>query len=831
MSFPRAPLKRFNERMGCAPAPGHYDVKQAEGSKGPVSFEKANRFRKQKDAGDQVDLDVEKGLVSPASSRKNPNCTAPVGQMDATLALEHKKQKMLEQEIRGLLQHRGEQDKRLQALEEELKKVESKLAAAVREKSSLTSNVATLERQLSEFHKANELLKAKCSDDSKKKKINALCLELIEVKNKTDAKDKEINYLQISLESQVKLLQADQEASKATVAALQERNRSLEEMHQATKFHNEDLEKEMDKFHALTEELRQENTVLQDYLEKANEKIQDLQLKLSSNVSEYENKLQLMSTDMEEKCMASTVKQQQTEKDLGAMQDLLKQSTDDIADLQEKLTLIEEHKLKLEEAKIETELKLSCCLEELSQIKIQFEGTKEEINLSAEQLVEKERETINLQNCLKEREAIHCEQIQEINTKCQLLEQEKERVEAECRELEQSLTRELALLKEKLDKTEQDLQQKQDLIFSITQEKEFSVSIHEQLYAIHGEMSKEKLVLEEELECALDELELLQLKEVEVEKLVGQLEEENEMKTRQLDKLQEELDGKIAELGKINEIHNKAVNELREEQRKALRKLGDVEAQFESYRLSVTVELKSRQESNTTLAKELAEFQNQIKEQQQQLAESQLSKDKAKEEYARMLLEVQMKLAQKKPELKKLEETYNLKVNELERKLEQALAFQVEKQRGVAVEEHVLAELKAEVQKWQALYEELHNKVKPFQDQLDSFEREKNAVLSEHGATQEELNNLSTDYAKLLGHQNQKQKIKHVMKLKQENAQLKQEMTKLRSQLSREKAEKKNQEPHGQSIKGFDPAKAFKHTAKENVVPTTPLREGNINVH
>lgn len=60
-----------------------------------------------------------------------------------------------------------------------------------------------------------------------------------------------------------------------------------------------------------------------------------------------------------------------------------------------------------------------------SQIKMQFEGAKEEINLSAEQLVEKERETINLQNCLEQREAIHCEQIQEINTKCQLLEQEK----------------------------------------------------------------------------------------------------------------------------------------------------------------------------------------------------------------------------------------------------------------------------------------------------------------------------------------------------------------------------------------------------------------------
>ncbi|XP_051869429.1 hyaluronan mediated motility receptor isoform X1 [Pristis pectinata] len=836
MSFPRAPLKRFNESAGCAPAPGHYDVKQVESSKGPVSFEKANRFKKQKDTGSQMTVEVEKGLVSPASSRKNLNCTAAVGQKDATLTLELKKQKMLEQEIRCLLQQRGEQDKRLQSLEEELKKVESKLAAAVREKTSLTSNVASLERQLSELHKANELLKAKFSDDGTKKKINALCLELIEVKNKTDAKDKEeevlkeISYLQISLESQVKLLQADLEASKATVAALQERNQSLEEMHQATKFHNDDLEKEMDKFHALTEELREENKVLQDYLEKANEQIQDLQTELSSKVSEYECKLQLVSTDMEEKCSASVVKQQQAENDLLAVQDLLKRSTEDVADLQKKLALIEQDKLKLEEAKVEAEMKLSCYLEELSQMKIQLERAKEEISLSAEQLVQKEKETISLQNCLKEREEIHCEQIHQVNKKYQHLEQEKEKVEAECHGLEQNLTRELALLKEKLVTTEQDLQQKQDQLSSIKQEKELSDSTHQQLHALHEELSKEKLELEEELEGALDELEQLQLKEMEVQELARQLEEENEMKTRQLDKLQEELDGKNAELGKMNEIHSKTVHELREEQSKSLRKLGDVEAQFESYRFSATVEMKSLQESNATLAKELAELQNQTKQQQKQLAENQISKDKAKEEYARMLLEAQMKLAQKEPELRKLEETCNLKVNELQKKLEQALARQVEKQRDDAVEERVLTELKAEVQKWQVLYEELHNKVKPFQDQLDLFEKEKNSLLSEHGATQEELNKLSADYAKLLGHQNQKQKIKHVMKLKQENVQLKQEVTKLRSQLSKEKAEQKSQEQRCQGTKRFDPAKAFRHTAKENLAPTTPLKEGNINV-
>ncbi|XP_062908701.1 hyaluronan mediated motility receptor isoform X2 [Mobula hypostoma] len=824
MSFPRAALKRFNESVGCAPAPGHYDVKQLETSKGPVSFDKANRFKKQKDAGNQVPVEVEKGLISPASLRKN------LATKDANLALELKKQKILEQEIRCLLQQRGEQDKRLHSLEEELKKVEGKLAAVVREKTSLTSNVASLERQLSELQKANDLLKTKFSDDSTKKKINALCLELIEVKNKTDAKDKEISYLQISLESQVKLLQADLEASKATAAALQERNRSVEEMHQATKSHNDDLEKEMDKFHALTEELREENKVLQEYLEKANEKIQDLQIELSSKVSDYESKLQLVSTDMEEKCSTLTIKQQQTERDHLAVQKLLEQTVEDIADLQAKLAVTEQDKQKLEKAKAEAELKLSCCLEELSQLKVQFEGAKEKVTLSAEQLDLKEKEATDLQNRLQEIEAVHSEQIRQVIEKYQHLQQEKEKVEAECRELEQRFIGELALLKEKLHTTEHDLQQKEEQLCSIKQEKELSDSELEQLRAVHEDLSQEKLELEEELQGALSELELLQVKEVQVEDMFKQLQQESELRAGQLNKLQGELDRRNAELATINHLHTQTVEGLREENSKLLRKLGDVEAQLESYRVSVSVELKSLQESNILLSNELAKLRDRTKDQQQQLAECQLSNDKAKEEYARMLLEAQMKLAQKEPELRKLEESYTLKVKELQRELDQALALQVEKQRGDAMDEHVLTELTDEVQKWQVLYEELHNKVKPFQDQLDAYEKEKDALLNEHGATQEQLNKLSTDYAKLLGHQNQKQKIKHVMKLKQENVQLKQEVTKLRGQLSKEKAEQKNQENRCQGTKRFELAKGFKDIAKENVVPTTPLKEANINV-
>lgn len=60
-----------------------------------------------------------------------------------------------------MVQQRGEQDRRLLTLEEELKKLESKLLVAVREKTGLAANVASLERQLAELKKVNEFLKTK----------------------------------------------------------------------------------------------------------------------------------------------------------------------------------------------------------------------------------------------------------------------------------------------------------------------------------------------------------------------------------------------------------------------------------------------------------------------------------------------------------------------------------------------------------------------------------------------------------------------------------------------------------------------------------------------
>ena len=60
------------------------------------------------------------------------------------------------------------------------------------------------------------------------------------------------------------------------------------------------------------------------------------------------------------------------------------------------------------------------------------------------------------------------------------------------------------------------------------------------------------------------------------------------------------------------------------------------------------------------------------------------------------------------------------------------------------------------------------------QEQLNQYQIDKQLLLGKSKHNEQELEALSRNYAKLLGHQNQKQKIHHILKLKEENMGLKQ---------------------------------------------------------
>jgi len=74
------------------------------------------------------------------------------------------------------VRERGEQDKKLQALDEDFAKMEAKLSAAVQEKTSLLANVAGLKKQLLELTRTNSLLKSKVFSQMRAS-LRRLCCE------------------------------------------------------------------------------------------------------------------------------------------------------------------------------------------------------------------------------------------------------------------------------------------------------------------------------------------------------------------------------------------------------------------------------------------------------------------------------------------------------------------------------------------------------------------------------------------------------------------------------------------------------------------------------
>lgn len=711
MSFPKAPLKRFNDPSGCAPSPGAYDVKTAEVSKGPVSFQKSQRFKNQKES--QQNLTVDKDTTLLASSKKGKTLVSKKEPQKNDKDL-----KRLEKEIRVLLQERGAQDKRIQDMESELEKTEAKLNVALREKTSLSASNASLEKRIIELTRANELLKSKFSEDAHQKSMRALSLELMKLRNKRETK-----------------------------------MRSMMAKHEG------------------------------------------MELKL-----------------------------QATQRDLV-------ESQGKIVQLEGKLVSIEKEQI---DEKSETE-KLLEYIQEISCASDQLEKYKLDIAQLEEDLKEKDREILSLQRSLEET-LTFSKQIEDLTVKCQLLETERDDLVNKDRERAESLSAEIQIVTEKLVLEKQEyekLQQKELQIESLLQqEKELSASLQQQLCSFQEEMTSEKNVLREELKLALEELDAVQQKEEQSERLVKQLEEETKSTSEQLSQLEELLREKEVELEKSNAAHIHATMTLQERYNDTVQDLKDITAQLESYKTSTLKEMEELKLENVALQERVAMAEKNVEDVQHQI----LTAENTNQEYARMLLDLQNRSTLKEAEIKEITVSSLKKITDLQNQLRQQdedFKKQLEEEETRKAEkEDAVAELTVESNKWRLLYEELYNKTKPFQEQLDAFEAERQALLNERGATQEQLNKIRDSYAELLGHQNLKQKIKHVVKLKDENSQLKSEVSKLRSQLFKRKQNElrlQGELNKALGIKHFDPAKAFQHECKENFVLKTPLKEGNTN--
>ncbi|XP_041652772.1 hyaluronan mediated motility receptor isoform X2 [Cheilinus undulatus] len=1019
MSFSRAPLKRFNEHVGCAPAPGTYEVKPGD-LKGAASFDKSDRFRALKAAAlpppspsralvspvrRTVSVD---GLVEGSSAKKEKN----------VMTVERKQQKLLEKEIRSLVQQRGEQDRHLLSLEEELKKVEAKLLAAVRERTGLAANVTTLERQRAELKKVNEFLKNKVSADTTKKRINSLTMELMEARSILDVKNKELSVLHINTEGQLKVLETDLQTARATVTALKDRNKDLEDLHQVTKSLNEELENENARLQAVIRELKEEIRVMQGYLDTANEEIQDLRLKLKEKTQENDN-----GGSQEERVKQLETELEQRTTELKTTQDELRHKEEEALKFKQELQVSNDALAEAEKRLENQELELKSSQNSVSDMEEQIESANLEVQDSQATVRQQEAELARLREVLRRTEKELDERVAHLEQRCLFSEEERSKTQEQGLRRVEELKTELNLLKEAKRVESNRLSQLEEEHALLTQELTKEKALVDSLTVLveqEREESEERFKqLKEEMEEVLGELAVLEEQEKGRQEVLLRHKEEKEELQKQLNETLT-MSERCNDVAALTEEHLAAKRELQEALTNSLSKMADIVTELESTKnalkgaeerqkeLEAEVDRVTKQmnEEMAKTVKQKDEEISRVRESLEELQERHLAEAKAQEENSRVLLEVQTSIAQKEEKMKAMEASSAALISDLQlqtKEREEAVE-QLELQKGQSVkaqkllekvshekeeimeqlqqereekvkiqtalqEERVVLEVErkdhkqvrskvlrlqtelerideergsllsevelkeksrltlesqldmaeqdrnrlqsrldeaeqgvvsfqaqlelmeekmlalqcrleeeqhdrqalqeqvevltqekvtlqwemedqrqelqkqlreaqekrsqsSETEHWRKQYDELFSKVKPFQEQLNAFAAERNALLNENGVNQEELNKLSDAYARLLGHQNQKQKIKHVMKLKDENISLKQELSKLRSQLNRQKIdlEQLKSSLPGAPRRRFDPSKAFQHNKENRQTETSePLKEGNHN--
>nr|XP_043896983.1 hyaluronan mediated motility receptor isoform X1 [Solea senegalensis] len=778
MSFSRAPVKRFNENVGCAPAPGSYEIKPGD-LKGVASFEKSDRFRALKAAA---------GAPLPPPSPSRNFLVSPVRRtmsVDALvegssvkkdkngMTMERKQQKLLEKEIRSLVQQRGDQDRRLLALEEDLKRVEAKLLATVREKTGLSASVTTLERQRAELKRVNEFLKNKVSADTTKKRINSLTMELMEARNTLDVKSRELSVLQVNTAGHLKVLETDLQAATATATALKDRNKDLEELHQVTKIQNEELENDNTKLHAVIRELREEIRVLQEYLDTANDQIQvkksghfsfavclsvffffflegvlylfclqDLRLMLQEKTQENS-----ITVSQLEKLKQLETKLEQHNTEFETTQDMLRHKEDEALKLQLELQVSKDALWEVEKRLENQEQTLKSAQKSVSDMEEQMKLANQEVHNSQATVRLQEAELARLREVLRRTEKELDERVAHLEQRCLYSEEERSKTQEEGLRRVQELKTELNLLKEfKRDEEKRKIQLQLEhatLNEELTREKALVDSLSVLVEQEREDTEEQLKQLKEEMEEVLGELALMEEQEQrsqETQEKNRQLQDENDKLERQLSDARAQLESKGQDLAALKKEHLSATRQLQDARKNSLSKIGDIVTEMESTKEA----LKGAEERQKELEEEVERVTQQMKEEMDKVVkqkeeeikrvkegleesqERQLAEVKAREESAKMLLEVQTRLARKDEEMKAMEVNHADQISHLQQELQlqtkerEAALGLLEEQRGQS-----LTWLQNEKEKAQKLVEEVGFAKKEMMEQLNQEREEK----------------------------------------------------------------------------------------------------------
>ncbi|CAN0356282.1 unnamed protein product [Lampetra fluviatilis] len=360
MSFARAPLRRFNDDLGCAPPPGTYDVETTSKTKGAVSFPRGERFLGPKEPKRRVLSTSTCSSVDFSFCRLSSSSTigGDSEEGEGSPAILGKRQK-------GLLKDLQNENKTLhtylEQVQEEMQEVRLRLEAELK----------NLRKETMELRKETAGLQD--SEESAKTRAEGLVAELqkLRVERAAEFRDQEVSRLltmeaegaarkrAAALEDNVRnlpqgtaLIGERSEGLQVEVKDLREETTRLQENEKSLKTRTECLEAEVKNPCEQAVELRQEKTRLQE-----NKK----SLKMHAEGLEAEvSKLQVKYLREE------TIRLQESEKSLTtrteALDAVMKNLCDEAAELREENTRLQENSksLKMHTECLEGELMNFC---------------------------------------------------------------------------------------------------------------------------------------------------------------------------------------------------------------------------------------------------------------------------------------------------------------------------------------------------------------------------------------------------------------------------------------------------------------------------------------
>ncbi|XP_077984603.1 uncharacterized protein LOC144439206 [Glandiceps talaboti] len=845
MSFSKSSFKRFNEVSSCAPPPGSYNVKDLKKKGGVVVFEKSERFRALKNDTSGINGSlVNASTCSSGSSNGTPAKTLFAtpqppqsshvnGANKPPATPDQSKMKDLEREMRRLMQQRSEQDRKLFATEQDLQKTEGKLQAALRERDSLQAHVATLEREIKDIQKSNDVLKKKVFGvETHNKRHEDAVAEL-------EAKEKEIAELQMKFDFQIRSLHADLEESRSNITALQDTNAALEQSKQETMAHCEEVEHEVTMLQSLADQLRSENLSLQQTMADQEHNNVTLQTEIVALQETTQEKITELQESLEGKLKSEILKKDELQQKLGETEEILSDMTTENTQLNQERVSLNQQVNTLQARMSQLTIESTDKDKTIVDLQHQVETNKDDLAEEQKKVDEEKAKTADVKEQLEICEQTMTSNLRVLSEKYQSMEDTLATVETDYRKKVDQLTSELHTTKGSLNEVqlECELLRKSgvDLIDQLTSEKEKKETYLEDLNKLKEESSATQSKRNEELKQARADLERLYKKGEAQEERIGELEATTSSQQQQLFHLENELKSKQERVNKLLELSEDLSSNLKQSETAGL-KLSQLTHEFDSYKKTSTSEQQNLKETLEDANKATQEAEEKVKmienEMKKQMQDNEEKNKKTMEEFGRRLIETQKKLTRREDEFQTYKEEAETKLNsaleELQRQQEEFRNVVTELEGQVSsTDETEVEEIKEEVIRWKTLFEELQKKAQPFQEQLDSFEMEKNLLLSQNNKAQNEVHKLSTQYAKLLGHQNQKQKIQHILKIKEENLSLKQEIMKLREQTTKHRTQMRKMEDKLEKLEGkkkFNSSMAFKHS-KENTTPMVDSKQ------